>query len=346
MTVSNLAEYRTRAEQVFRENPDAILGSLLWYSVTEGDTKVRVSRDDLVRWFDEAGLNPAFLPPELSPVNAFRSGSTNLTLKYKIDKHRTATLRFKEVAYTNDYVLRHLLRDVTDNQDGGSHTTAHVASLRFTRNGKSKASQGYKVSVLDHLVEYDLDNNKTGNTYPLSDQDRAQVELILGKFQQAYAIKATFYEAQAIRELIRKVFTSTNAILAKKAGGVYFIHTDHQPTVDAIQKVLRSIGNGCDLFQTPLFDLPDALELISSGLYKEINNDVESIMRKVSELNGKYGNGKIPAKQYANLLDDYQTAAGRVEDIVVRTDQTQELAGSALEVAQMALAEMSTRLGA
>lgn len=353
-TVHSLDTYRTKAEQVLADNPDMVLGSLAWYFITEGDTPgasvpVHVSPDQLERWFIDLGLDTAHLPPRLTRLNAFRKGSSEIEHSYEINSKQRATLRVVEIDHSTDMVLRHMLRDVVD-KSSSTVSTAHVATLRFIKPGRSAKAQAqglgnYQVKILDELIEISPENNQpTGNKYPISDHDREQIDSALAEFGKRYQVLAEFLQSQTLRATVRKVLTSCNAIMCKPSGGVYFVHNDHQATLEALKELLSRIGQGCKLVSVPLFDTGDMREELTEQLAAEIGVDCRKLMSKIAEVNDTTNNGKVPAKTYANVNALYQDIVNRVEDYAEKLGIAQARAGAELELVLTGIVDLSTRI--
>jgi hypothetical protein len=339
---------------------DHFIGSILWFSIAgtieRADGKrttvpVRVTHDQLETWFDELDLDKDFLPPRIKKVDAFRKASSQAVAEYPGPKDgQTTKLRVEEIDYNPEFVLRHILRDVHDKRTQTS-TSAHVATLKFMRGGRTSAgvnasSQHYKHSINTNLIELGLDQKPTGQRYPLPEADRKMIKQVIEEFDERYTDLAANLHSDAVRAVIRNYLASLNAIGVKPSGGVYFVHTSRQPTVDALQELVRRVGQGCTFHQLPLLDTLDQRQMLTEAFQTEVQDEVDKLLKEIAGANEKArskGN-KIPPAEYAKFMDAYQDIVSRSEEYTRVLGLAQGRAGVALETALDAVVEMSGRL--
>lgn len=351
---TTLDEYAARLANL---PEDKFIGAILWYSITQfvASTKatavpVRVTRDQLELWFDELGLNADFLPPVIKKVDAFRKASSEIGAEYSVGvTGMVAKLRVVEIDYNPEFVLRHILRDVTDKM-ARTTTTAHVATLKFFRGSRSSAGkrsgETYKTTVMNTLVELGLDQQPTGHTYALEVQDRFEVDKVLATLNQRYTDLSANLQSDAIRAMVRIYLTSLNAIGVKPSGGVYFVHLSRQKTVDALEKLVRKIGQGCSFHQLPLLDTLDQREMLTEAFQTEVQDEVNLLLKRIAQANlvARGKGGQISPTEYAKFMDHYRDIQSRAEEYTRVLGLAQGRAGSALETALDAVIDMSGRL--
>jgi hypothetical protein len=312
---------------------------------------VRVTRDQLEAWFEELDLDTDFLPPAIKKVDAFRKASSAAEAVYPLAKEgQTAKLRVVEIDYNNEFVLRHILRDVHDKR-AATTTTAHVATLKFMRGGrtaKAKRAGGetYKVSINHTLTELGLDQKPTGQTYPLEPSDRFEVEKLIATFDERYTDLAANLHSDAIRALVRVYLSSLNAIGVKPSGGVYFVHTSRQKTVDSLEQLVKRVGQGCTFHQLPLLDTMDQREMLTEAFQTEVQDEVNSLLKQIADVNEKARAkaNKVSPGEYSKLMDRYRDIQSRSEEYTRVLGLVQGRAGSALETALDAVMDLSGRL--
>lgn len=352
-----LDDYKSRIAGL---EPDKFIGSILWFSITgnveredgkKTTVPVRVTHDQLDQWFDDLDLDKTYLPPRIKKVDAFRKASSEAKSEYPGPKeHQSTTLRVVEIDYNAEFVLRHVLRDVHDKR-AQTTTTAHVATLKFMRGGRTSqgvrsSAQHYKTSINSNLIELGLDQRPTGSKYPLSDQDKGMVEELIADFDTRYTDLSANLHSDAVRAVIRNYLTDLNAIGVKPSGGVYFVHTSRQRTVDALQQLVKRVGQGCSFHQLPLLDTLDQREMLTEAFQTEVQDEVDKLLKEIAGSNEKAqtkGN-KIPPAEYAKFMDRYQDIVSRSEEYTRVLGLAQGRAGSALETALDAVIEMSGRL--
>ena len=282
---------------------------------------VRVTMDQLETWFEDLDLNKEYLPPRIKKVDAFRKASSEAKREYPgPERGQTVVLRVVEIDYNPEFVLRHVLRDVHDKRTQTT-TSSHVATMKFMRGaktaaGKKHSSEHYKTTINNNLIELRLDQTPSGKRYPLADTDRAHIEMLLAEFDVRYTDLAANLHADAIRAVIRNYITDLNAIGVKPSGGVYFVHNSRQRTVDALQSLVRRVGQGCTFHQLPLLDTLDQREMLTEAFQTEVQDEVNKLLKEIAAANEKVqakGN-KIPPTVYAAFMDRYQDVVSRSEE--------------------------------
>ena len=89
---------------------DALLGRIVLFTIADQQTK----RDDLVQWFDELGLNPALLPAEIKPVDAFKKATSEAKEVYELENGRYAAVLCRDVQSNSEYNMRQITREIRD----------------------------------------------------------------------------------------------------------------------------------------------------------------------------------------------------------------------------------------
>lgn len=349
-TATDLQAYK---DKVAKLPTDKVLGTILWFSITGSVERVvsatnttrhqvvpvRVTREQLEAWFTDLGLDKAFLPPAIAKVNAFRKASTDTERTFNVNADEVQRLFTKEIDFNEEYVLRHIHREVA-NKKTQTTTYAHVATLKFFRGarssgGKRHSSEHYVPTILTTLTEIGLDNRPTGNRYKLSDEDKARVENFIADFDTQYTDLSANLTSQAIRKIIRDYVSSLNAIVLRPSGGVYFVHSSRQQTLDALQELVRRIGQGCSFHQVPLVDTDEQRVMLTDALQSEIEDECQGLLKKLMEINevaSKKG-GKVTAAQYAGLKNEWDELAVRSEEYTRVLGLAQGRAGAAMDLA-------------
>ncbi len=330
MTIAPLSQYKDRLAGL---PPEAFIGSLLWYSIAGATTyvdgkrtqnPVRITRDQLKIWFDDLGLDTAFLPPPILKVDAFRKATTHAERSYDLEDGRRGELYVHEVESNTEFVLRHLLHRVVDpRQQNDDDKVQHefIASLKFFRGGRTSAGRR------------DTEHYKTRPVPRLTGTKRQMAEDLLAEVDAKYQDLAANLNEEKIRAVVRNYLIHLNAIAVKPQGALYFVHNTRQPTLDALQELVRRIGQGCSMDQMPLIDTGDSRRMLSEAFQTEVEDDVRLLLGKIAEVNAKTKGGKIKPEVYAELNQRYQDVASRSEEYTRVLNMSQGRAASALELA-------------
>lgn len=336
-----LDDYRTKLAGLPAES---FIGSILWFSITgmverpDGRrtvVPVRVSHDQLEVWFDDLNLDKSFLPAKIKKVDAFRTATTAAKAEYKLEADgQFAELMIREVVSDADHVVRHVMREVRDTR-GQTLSYDHMATLKFYRGGRTATGKRHSGDHWKYTVLHGL--NKI---------DREQTDQLIADLDVRYTDLCANLQSSAIRGMIRNYLTSLNAIVVKPSGGVYFVHTSRQPTVDALQALVTRISQGCSFFQCPLVDNIDSRTMLTEAFQSEVEDDCRLLLKEIAEINerSRTKGGKVNVKKYAELNTRYQSVVSRSEEYTRVLGLAQGRAASALELALESVMDIASRL--
>jgi hypothetical protein len=320
------------------------IGALVWFSiagtVTYVDGKrttipVSVSYETLKQHFDDLNLDASFLPSPIRKVDAFRAASTAAKDNYPLPTEgQFAELLVREVTFDLDQVIRHVMREVRDTR-GEKLSYDHVATLKFFRGGR----------IADNR-RHSGDHYRTQILHGLSPLDREHVQNLVTTFEANYVTLSDSLQSQALRAVIRSYVSYLNAIIVKPTGGVYFVHHSRQPTLDALQELVRRIGQGCSFEQFPLVNTHDSRQMLTEAFQSEVENACRELLAEIAALNEKARtNGdRINVKKYAEMNGRYQEVLSRSEEYTRVLGLSQGRAGAALELAMDSVMDLATRL--
>lgn len=360
VAVQDLNDYRRKVAGL---DPSHFIGSILWFSIAGAaetavanntifrqHVPVRVTRDQLALWFEELGLDPKFLPPAGLKVDAFRRASTETERSHKLSQDETERLYTKEVDSNPEFVLRHVIREITNSKAKVVYT-AQVASLKFLRGartsaGKRVSAQHYVPAILTTLVEIGIDGKPTGVKAKLQPDERKRVEEFIAAFDTRYHDLYANLTAQALRAVIRNYVTSLNAISMRSSGGVYFVHSSRQETVDALEELVSRFGPGCSLDQMPLVDMPKQRAMLTEAFQDEVENECQSLLKALMEVeeNAKAKKSKVKASQYATLKNQFDEVIERSEEYTRVLGLAQGRSAAAIELAMQKLVDLVDNL--
>ncbi len=324
---------------------DDFIGSILWYSIAGSVDRssgkreqipVRVTRDQMAAWFGELGLDEKFLPPQILKVDAFRKATSSVELEYDLAEDQRAVLYIDEVESNDEYVLRHVMRKVYDprqQREDDKLRSDFVASLKFFRGGRTSTG---KRAAGDHYKS----RPKPG----LTGIDLRQVEDLLEEVDNRYTDLSANLNEDKIRAVIRNYLGHLNAIAVKPQGAVYFVHNTRQDTLDALQALVRRVGQGCSFEQIPLVDTGDQRRMLNEAFQSEVEDDVRLLLGKIAAVNEKAKAGGIKPQTYAELHQAYQQVVARSEEYTQLLGLSQARAAAALELALDSVMSLARRI--
>jgi hypothetical protein len=283
-----------------------LLGHLVLYSVFGS----RVTPDDMQRWFQELGLDQAFAPPRIRPVDAFEkvTGPAGIKMTYSLGSEpdrrrrrqdgqsRTATLMIRPVRRDAHQIVRHLVREVRDEAATRLSYDVRLAECVFLRDSNPAAENGAgSLQVTPDLAAI-------GNL-PTAEQEH--VRAFLADLQGAYEQHCAYLTADRLRTVIRTYVESLNAIRVRSTGGVYFVHRRHADTLTALRELARRFGKGSHLARVPLPDQEEMREMVIAAFTTRAREDLDKLGRDIAaaQQDGSTGQAAILAlhKRFASL---------------------------------------------
>lgn len=317
MSVTVLDDYR---DQLADLPADRFIGSITWYTIAAS----AVTREELVDWFDELGLDPVHLPHPIKPVDAFRAASTDATATYGLPGGRHATLMVREVASTRDEVARHIMRETCDPQ-GRRLAYDKVGDAVFRRNPAQ--------------LDLDIDRSLLG-----PDEQR-HAEVVCETIRERYTTMSTHLQAQALRAVVRSYLLSLNAVAVRPSGGVYYVHVSRQDALTQLETLVSRFSPTSMLHSLPLIDTGKQRRMIGQAFADEVEATVNGLLRRIAEENERalMGGGTIPPTVYQQLRAQYEEVVIRTREFTQILGQTEGRATAALELAVNALCAMTSR---
>lgn len=274
-----------------------LLGYLVLYSVFDG----RVSPADLSDWFDELGLDKSLLPPALRADGAFDVAARNTKDSYEIpartaaaqprgarrtskpsaraSSQRTATLMIRPVRRDDDKIVMHLVREVRDSGKARLSYTENAAEITFTRHRWPGAATGAGNMQI------------TANLDSVPSREHEKVSALLDALRHGFDRHCRYLTGDKIRAMLHAYIESMTAIKVRPSGGVYFLHSSHAPTLDALRTLLSRFGAGSGLYKIPLPDEGEMREMVIEAWRREQREDLQKLSADIAEAQTAAGRG-------------------------------------------------------
>jgi hypothetical protein len=263
-----------------------LLGHLVLYSIFDG----RVTPDQLERWFIELGLDRAFLPRPIRPVGAFEkvTGPTGVRLAYPLDdipasgrRRRTSTdgtareaiLMVRHVRRDAAQIVRHLVREVRDEQASRLSYDSRLAEIVFRRDGSTAAAPGAgSLQVIpDHAA-----------IRALAEGEQLKVSTVLDQIHDRYRLHCKFLTGDRLRVIVRTYIEGLNAIRVRPTGGVYFVHRAHAGSLTQLRELVSRMGAGSNLARVPLPDQLEMRQMVINALTTKTKEDLQQLARDIA----------------------------------------------------------------
>ncbi|MBW4722446.1 DUF6744 family protein [Saccharothrix obliqua] len=313
-----------------------LLGHLVLYSVFDG----KVSHNNLKTWFAELGLDEDFLPGELRPIDAFEkvTGPDGVRLTYALDDPaadwRTiqrrnmlstkATLMIRHVRRDGEKIVRHVVREVRDEEQTQLDYDPHMADLVFLRdNERDEAGAGDLRIVPDQT-----------SITALPEGEQLRVRELLGEVENLYRHRCAFMTGDKLRTVVRNYIEHLNPIRVRPTGGVYFVHRQHADTLGALRALVSRFGAKSSLTRVPLPDQEEMREMVISAFTSRASDDLNKLAHEIAEAQATGANSTVIQKLY-----------GRFQDLQAATAEHSSLLSTSLDDTDAALTLVKAQLG-
>ncbi len=299
-----------------------LLGHLVLYSVYEGT----VTCADCQRWFTDLGLDPAFVPAEIRPVDVFEkiTGPSGIRRAYPLGeparrhrrrrdgpKGREATLMPRHVSRGSEKIVRHLVREVRDEQATALSYDPLMAQCEFIRDAAAGDGAG----------TMQITPNQTAIT-ALPEPEQEQVREVLVELQDAFDRGRTYLTSDRLRASVRGYIESLNAIKVRPTGGVYFTGRQHAQVLGQLRELVSRFGHGSNLTRIPLPDQQEMRDMVVAAFLSRASEDLDKLTRDlaaalrdgagpatVAALHTRFRELQTAATEHADLLGDAVNAA-------------------------------------
>lgn len=286
-----------------REVAGGVLGYLCWYTIAE----VRITRDELERIWREIGLPEEAMPSPIRVVDAFKRACADVERKrIAMDGGRRLNLLVRAVLTEEDLVIRHLVREVVDEQNRRLE---------------------YRPVVAFELVR-DRQYGDLFRRMPLV----AEAELLPEEIEAAQECERLFqeyrehYTSRHIRGAVYDLLDLMDASPQRPSGGVYFLPYAHAETARRMQAMIRALGpfTATDWQPTcwllPVLDTDESRAMVEAGLAEYVRERCDRIMADLAALaKGEKqmtkGHLEEALRQARNLME----LAGRYEGLLERS---------------------------
>ncbi|MET9933258.1 DUF6744 family protein, partial [Streptomyces sp. NPDC006324] len=222
-----------------------LLGHLVLYSVFDG----QVTRDDLVRWFRELKLDEDLVPPPLRNVDAFErvTGPEGVRVTYPLhdpastgpasrsgrrrrkELEASATLMVRPVRRDGGHIVRHVVREVRDEERANLTYDTRIGVATFHRDNSEGSAEGAGTLTVEP--------NHTAIA-KLPEAEQTTVHRMLQALQDNYRHRCTYLTSDKLRSVVRKYVEHLGAIRVRPTGGVYFVHRQHTQTLRALRELV------------------------------------------------------------------------------------------------------------
>lgn len=304
---------------------DVLLGRIVLYTISDEP----VPHSTLERWFNELGLDKAFLPNPLRELDAFKKATSDINGRsYAISGDRTAHLLCRDVSSNSEVVIRQITREIRDARKKRLSYDVAVTA-RYYR--KTHAA-GHGVLRLKVNAE-----NPTGDH--LLTEEVPHVRAFAHEVTQAFGTYCQNHDGQKMRALVRNYLLHLNAIEIKNS--TYFIHASRDAELSALAELVNRLGGRSEMNMLPIVDLGRERKFITAVFEREAS---ESLSRIADEIKTLMSSGKVTAGALKRMKAQYDDVLLKAQEHMARLEVTQDVTATAAEHTHNLLTQLQQKV--
>ncbi len=256
------------SDKVFASAEDAIahggekvpiLGHLIWFSVKES----RIEPEELRRLFAQIGIPTEFIQEDISPINAFKRATSELSeeIEVPLDQNRIAVFLVRLTAKSDTEIVKSIIKEVRDQND---------KRLSYEEVGR---------------VHFDKDTKDV--RYYATQPDSQPV---LSQIKHLYETYGRYITGKQIRAIFHDIIESMSPTQVRPSGAVYFIphqYADMVQKMEVLSKELIPYGitDFSSAFESiPLIDADKTRALVELRFEEQNTRDVDKTLVELTKL--------------------------------------------------------------
>lgn len=313
--MTTTAEYAQFVEKTIPD--EALLGSIIWFSISEADVELEQARKDL----EALGLSTATLRKRLRPIDAFKKASNTLAKNnIRSANGLESNIMVRPVGQDTESSHRHVILERVQTGKGKRRKLAYDGLVemvynRGTRKGDEVTGDSIEITVREPAG---LD---------LTDEERTWIEEKVPRIQAEFEHWCTHLDSHAVRTFVRDYINGLSGTLVKESGSVYFVRQSHADTIRALAQWVKSIGS--DFHHLPLIDLVDQREMIVEAFEQETLKETQRLSAELS---------KILSNPTRTITEDtFNAYSTKAAELIAKTTEYEDMLGSKLDSTRIEL---------
>lgn len=311
MTSTAISQYNQAATSVPEE---ALLGSLVWYTLSEVDIPYETARSELER----RNLDTRYLKP-IRPIDAFRLSTQELKHSFPVVNGVKLNIMVRNVGQDNNAAYRQIVCERVSTKAGQRRKLTYdpSAELIYHRGTRVKGEiQGDRIEVIKR-TPHALERDMTDEQRQWLDE---QLDALPGRFQHM----RTHLGSHKVRNFVREYLQSLDAIAVRESGGVYFVRQSYNDELEKLGSWVHSIGSS--FHSTPLLDLVNQREMLAQAFEEEAIKEVRKLSGEIDHI---LKDSKRTVRE--KTFDDY---SGRAAELISKARNYQEMLDIRSEIAE------------
>jgi len=267
---ATITEYNAAAAAVPEE---ALLGSLVWYTISDVDINYEIARQELSR----LGLDTSMLKP-IRPVDAYRLATKELKHSFPVRDGVKLNIMVRSVGHDSDTAYRQIVCARVSTKPGERRRLIYdpSAEIIYNRGQRDRDNQvvGDGIEVI-HRMPPTLEKEMTPEQQAWL---RERLEALPGRFRHL----KTHLGSHKVRNFVRGYLGSLGAIAVRESGGVYFVAQARKNELGQLGDWIHGIGSS--FHSTPLLDLVNQREMLARAFEEEAIKEVEQLTKQIDEI--------------------------------------------------------------
>lgn len=313
----SIHEITAMANRLRQQDESLFLGSLFWYSFEA----VKVPHAEMVRLLVTAGISDRlpFMPEDSDTFKRVCSAVSRRKLPTS-NKNVFENYLMREFR-DNNSITRRLVRERVDNK-GRKLDFTEMVDFVFER----------ATGLLNH-VELAAANE--------------EVNTIIAEVYTEYLAWRGCLGTYTVREWVRKYIIRLGATQVRSGGGVYFLQTQHNPTIVALEvfaTAMQAHGYGTLTFHSlPLVDDRKQREMVRQAYEAETIGAVNKSIGEIAALldNARTTGTKITADRFGAFMTAYHEVGGKTREYGEVLQDELSTTSASLEILQKQLWELA-----
>lgn len=260
---------------VTRNEKDAFIGHLFWYSISDD----LYSRQGLEANLKNNGLSVGFMPNEIRNVDAFRRATKEVETRVPINDKLHENFLVRDVYADTQVAVRHIVKETVD-------------------------SQGKRLQYNEQEAVITLD--KQNNVIQITAAPDSIAERQAKQAVELFELFKQHHNGQAVRTMVQAILKTMSPTPVRPSGGIYFIPSAHADTLMKLVGFCSAFSKG-EGFKVPVVESKDNIEMVA----KKVADHLDGIL---SQCRGALADGTLTKSKLQELLLDARTTVAGYKD--------------------------------
>jgi len=250
--------------------PEAFLGSLVFYTITQADVELKTAHDSIAA----LKLSTDGLRRSIRPTDAFAKAARECAHKFPTDGAVRSEVLVRPFGLDEDTVSQAMMLErFEQNKDGKKRRISYdkIAELTLVRGEREKGV------YIGHGVEAVATEGVA-----LSSEELSWLLNTLDGFSYHYHHHLTHLDSHAVRSFLRGYIDRLEGVCVRESGGMYFVKQEHSDEIGRLASWVQAIGSKFD--EIGLLDIPKNRRMILAALEDEAVTEIERLMLEVAEI--------------------------------------------------------------